>query len=94
MYNLIAENIERGSVMKQLFGRLSPATIKTAVFGAALVAAAVIASAVLHFGAGKSFDYFSAKAASEMLLTLSRPAGVAVCVVVYLTERRFRNRNF
>ena len=79
--------------MKELLGSVSSATKKTAAAGLALVALMVAASAVLHFGAGSLFDYFRATIASEALLSFSRPAGVAVCLSVYLIEHGKRRRN-
>jgi hypothetical protein len=93
MYNYVDNRTERGISMKQLLGRLSPITVKTAVFGAVLVISAVIASAVLYFGAGRNYDYFAARAASEALLNLSRPMGVIVCLAVYFAEYRSKNYN-
>ncbi|MBQ4604372.1 MAG: hypothetical protein IKK63_00815 [Clostridia bacterium] len=48
------------------------------VIGWIVVAAVVAASTVLYIGAGEIFDYYSAVALSEKLLTSARPISVAV----------------
>ncbi len=48
------------------------------IIGWIAIAAVVITSTVLYIGAGEVFDYYSAVALSEKLLTSARPISVGV----------------
>lgn len=56
------------------------------ITGWIIIAAIITASTVLYIGAGEVFDYYSAVALSEKLLTLARPVSVAVFAVSTGTE--------
>jgi hypothetical protein len=74
--------------MKNIFLNLSRSSRLTLIIGGAAVAAVLIASAVLYFGAGVLWDYYPSVAKSEWLLANSRPLGVGVCVSSLLLEYR------
>lgn len=56
------------------------------IAGTAAVVTVLLASALLYFGAGRSFDYFIATDISEKLLAGVRPLSVAVCIGSLGTE--------
>ena len=73
------------------------------VIGWIVVAAVVAASTVLYIGAGEIFDYYSAVALSEKLLTSARPISVAVFAASTITplftlpfkkEKQFNKLNY
>lgn len=76
--------------MKNILMQLHISSRLIFVFGWIAVVTIVLASAVLHFGAGSLWDYYSSVALSEKLLTMSRPASVAVCSASLLTEYRIK----
>lgn len=67
------------------------------VIGWIVVAAVVAASTVLYIGAGEIFDYYSAVALSEKLLTSARPISVAVFVastgIEYCLKKKSNSTN-
>lgn len=67
------------------------------VIGWLAIAIILIASTVLYIGAGGAFDYYSAVALSEGLLTAVRPVSVAVFAVStgieYCSKRKKNSSN-
>lgn len=78
--------------MKEVFLQIHPHTKRAAVIGSLLIISVLAVSAVLYFGAGRAFDYYTAKDAAERLLTAVRPMGVAVCSLILFLEHRAVNR--
>lgn len=74
--------------MKDIFLQLHRLSKLTLVIGGVAVAAVIIASAVLYFGAGVFWDYYPSVAKSEWLLANSRPLGIAVCIAAIVAEYR------
>ena len=74
--------------MKNIFLNLHRSSKLTLLIGGAAVAAVVITSAVLYFGAGVLWDYYPSVAKSEWLLANSRPLWIGVCVLSLLLEYR------
>lgn len=84
--------ISGGMKMKNILSQIHPSSKLTAIIGGIAVLAVVAISAVLYFGAGSIWDYYSSVAISEKLLTLSRPLSVLVCCLSLWLEYRARKR--
>ena len=76
--------------MKNIIMQLHISSRLIFIFGWIAVIIIVLASAVLHYGAGRIWDYYHSVALSEKLLSLSRPASVAVCTASLLSEYRIK----
>lgn len=72
--------------MKKIFTNLHRRTKYTVIFSWASVMIMLFASTLLYIGAGEIFDYYSAIAISEKLLTLCRPAAVFACLAALYSE--------
>lgn len=72
--------------MKKIFLQLHRSSRLTLIIGGIVVAAVIIASAVMYFGAGVLWDYYPSVAGSEWLLANSRPLGIGVCLAAVATE--------
>ena len=79
--------------MKDIFSEINP--ISKHIFFVGFITAILIvaASAVLHYGAGRIWDYYFCISLSERLLAASRPAGVSACISALLVEYRVKNCN-
>ncbi len=76
--------------MKTIFKKLHRRTKYIVIFSWAAVLIMLFASTLLYIGAGKTFDYHSAVDASEILLTLCRPASVFACLASLISEHYAR----
>lgn len=65
--------------MKKILSELHRPARRILIIGGLLTAAAVAASTLLYFGAGRLLDYYPCVDMSEKLLAASRPLGVLVC---------------
>lgn len=63
------------------------------IAGTAAVVAILLISSILHFGAGRMFDYYSATDMSEKLLSGVRPLSVAVCAGSVGIEYFFKRKD-
>ncbi len=72
--------------MKDIFLQLHRSSKLTLIIGGLTVAAVIIVSAVLYFGAGVFWEYYPSVAKSEWLLANSRPLGIGVCLAALVTE--------
>lgn len=77
--------------MKSIIAKLHPAARLIFTLGGLTTAGILIASCVLHFGAGSLFEYYPAIELSELLLTASRSAGVIVCICAVVAEYRCKH---
>ena len=88
MYNLY----ERMMPMKKIMTQLHKGSKHTLISGIAVIAIILVASTVLHMGAGRMFDYYSATDISEKVLASVRPISVAICVgslgIEYISKNR------
>ncbi len=78
--------------MKKTISQLHRGSKHILIIGIIAVAAVLIASTVLHIGAGRFFDYYSATDISEKLLTCVRPLSVSVCAGSLGTEYFLKNK--
>lgn len=76
--------------MKQLIMIMHPKTQKLALAGLVLIICAVATSCVFYLGAGRVFEYYSAKDTAQVLLTASRPLCIGVCGLLLVVEHRMR----
>ncbi len=63
------------------------------ITGWIIIAVIIAASTVLYIGAGELFDYYSAVALSEKLLTSARPVSVAVFAASTGIEYCLKNKS-
>lgn len=79
-------------ILKSTFSHIHLSARLILIIGGLLTVAAVAASALLHFGAGKIFDYYFAADLSERLLAASRPIGVISCCSALAAQYRKKQK--
>lgn len=83
--------------MKEIFKNIHRPARLALIIGWAIIAVIIAASTVLYIGAGEIFDYYSAVALSEKLLTSARPISVAVFAastgIEYCSKRKKNSSN-